>query len=233
MTKAHQPHQTCSISNSPLKSPGFFETTAAEREGCWGVPVSSGLLSLFEQVTATLTFIVPAETCWPLPVAYGTKVLFVISCALCCVLEGPCWGVPMSLVQWGHQIVGASSPHRCQGGKWKPTGPSTQSHEDIQVTRSYSNVSLVAAVLKAWGGWEMQIQRRMRLLGSCLSHWGEREQRRRTADAVELTALPAREDAPSGVTTQNNRMVWAERDLWRSSSPTPLQWPETTSTRSG
>lgn len=135
------------------------------------MPVSSGLVSLCEEVTATLTFIVPAETCWPLPVACGTKLLFVSSCALSVSWKISAGEFPLSLVPCEHQIAGATGPPcRCQGGKWKHTSPSSQSHEDFHVTRSYSNESLVAAVVNAWESWEVHLQGRVSCwAGVCLT----------------------------------------------------------------
>lgn len=173
--KAHQPHQTCFISNSFLISPGFFEATAAEREGCWEVPAPSGLVSLFEQVTDTLTFIVPAETCWPLPVACGTKLLFVSSCALRCALEGPCWGVP--------HVPGAmqTSNCRCHQFPLQMPGREVEAHRSqypipwgFPCDKKSQTCIPGGSCGKGLGELGNAAPGEGEVLGSCLSHWGQR-----------------------------------------------------------
>lgn len=91
--RSHQPPQTCCFPNSLLISPVLFASTAAEREGCWGAacafwisqPVwaSDGHVSLYSPRRDVLT---SASCLWH---QAALCQLF----ALCCVLEGPCWGL--------------------------------------------------------------------------------------------------------------------------------------------
>lgn len=77
---------------------GYLQPQQQKERAAGELPVPSGSVSLFEQVTATLAFIAPTETPWPLPAACGTNLLFASS-LLCAGRKVPAGDSSMPLAQ--------------------------------------------------------------------------------------------------------------------------------------